>query len=235
MNIVKKISSIVLSMLLLLVATAPICFAVDAAAPAAQSVPWTAEDYLRAALSGAAGGLISGLVALVISWMNNRNALKFNQQKIDADKEALEKNYKQQIEKICYEEKRKLCGELLAMMSKFTLTGRDFNIIKVSKAYARTSLICGFRYGDYVSQNIEMIVNDRILRKHFSGSLKGEPISPQENERYQKRVQKYAPYYDVLVVITQKMLAGEELLPPTEWNLDDFEGSVPLEYRKLIS
>lgn len=208
--------------------------AAEAAAPAAQSTVWTFDDYLRGALSGAAGGLISGLVALVIGWMNNRNALKINQQKIDADHNALEINHKKQIEKLCYEEKRKLCNELLAEINKFTFVGREFNIEKVSKIYSRTSMTCGFRYGDYVRQTIEMVVNDDILKKYFSQTSKKDSMPFDDKELYMQRLNIYEQFYNSFVIITQKMLAGEELLPAREWNLDDFEGSIPIDYRRNL-
>lgn len=201
--------------------------------PAVQSAIWTSTDYLKGAFTGAVGGLISGLVALVIGWMNNRNALKLNQQKIDADKEALEKSHKNQIEKICYEEKRKLCFELLQGLSEFTLRAGEFNLNEVARLYSMTSLNCGFRYSDYARQQVGLITNDRILKKsrtNYKIFLKED----EEKNEYHSRVNLYVQFYKMFTLITQKMLAGEELLPAREWNLDDFEGSVPLDYRKLL-
>ncbi|WP_417292752.1 hypothetical protein, partial [Desulfovibrio porci] len=78
------------------------------------------------------------------------------------------------------------------------------------------------------------IVNDDILKNYSSKTSKKNSISSSEKEAYRKRIKEYKQFYNAFIVITQKMLAGEELLPATEWNLDDFEGSVPLDYRKLI-
>lgn len=66
--------------------------AADAAAPTAHATPkgeWLTADFIRTLLSVAAGGVISGIVALGLALMNNRHAFKLNQQKINADKEKL--------------------------------------------------------------------------------------------------------------------------------------------------
>lgn len=58
-------------------------------APPVQSGEWFTADFIRTLLAVAAGGVISGIVALGLAIMNNRHAFKLNQQKIDADKEKL--------------------------------------------------------------------------------------------------------------------------------------------------
>ena len=58
-------------------------------APVMQNGGWLTADFIRTLLSVAAGGVISGIVALGLAFMNNRNAFRLNQQKIDADKEKL--------------------------------------------------------------------------------------------------------------------------------------------------
>ena len=228
----KKLSFCVVATAFILSAIAAL--AADAAAPTAPAVQgavWTTADYLRAALSGAAGGLISGFVALVIGWMNNRNALKLNQQKINADREAQEKSYKQQIERLCYEEKRQLCTELLQEISEFNLANGNFDVHKAWDIYAKLSFVCGFEYRKYANNMVQLINNDSILIK----GLKSYNINKKEKEERDEffyRVKKYMSFHNAFVIVTQKMLAGEDLLPSTKWNLDDFEGSVPLDYRQ---
>ena len=221
--------------LLLLVPIAAL--AADAAKPTAsavQSAAWTTADYLRAALSGAAGGLISGLVALVIGWMNNRNALKLNQQKIDADTEALRINYQNQINKLCYEEKKQICTALLTELSEFNIFQRNFNITKAILLYTKTIFTCPTTYSEHAFELIQLVACDTILRKALDNNAE-KFVEKNTAEVFLKRVGDYNKFYKIFVIITQKMLAGEDLLPPTKWNLDDFEGSVPLDYRKLLS
>lgn len=203
------------------------------AAPAAQSAVWTSTDYLKGAFTGAIGGLISGLVALVIGWMNNKNALKINQQKIEAEEKSLEKSYAQQIAKICYEEKRKLCSELLQEINEYTLVKRIYDIRKIWHIYTQISFYCGFRYREYARCIINLATNDEILKK-CATLHKKKTETDKETEDIHNQLHKYMKFYNSFVIITQKMLAGEELLPPTKWNLDDFEGSVQLDYRQSL-
>ena len=93
-------------LLLFLLIFSVTALAADTAASAAQSTAWTFNDYLRMALSGAAGGLISSIIAIYVSWRSNKNALKINREKIRADQIAQDKNYENQIKKLQYEEKR---------------------------------------------------------------------------------------------------------------------------------
>ena len=86
--------------------------AADAAAPTApavQSAAWTTADYLKAGFSGAAGGLLSGFMALIGIWLKNKSDEKNTQDKIAADKEALTISHQNQIDKLCYEEKKQIC------------------------------------------------------------------------------------------------------------------------------
>ena len=110
-----------ISFLLFLLALPVTALAADAAAPAAQSAAWTAEDYVKAGFSGAVGGLLSAFVALLIGWANNKTALRIAKQKIDADKEVQELAYKKQIEKLQYEEKRKACIDYLSAMNPYLM------------------------------------------------------------------------------------------------------------------
>lgn len=204
------------------------------AAPVVQSTAWTFDDYLKGALSGAAGGLISAFGALVIGWMNNRNAQRLNKQKIDADQKALEKSHKQQIEKICYEEKRKRSFELLNEISDFTLIANGCDITNATKILTEIITICEFSYSEYAKQMLALIATHPILKKGiYARTLNA--MSPEEEAEYQDAIKKYAQFFKVFVVITRKMLDGEELIPFDKWDFEDFEGSVPLDYRKLIS
>ena len=222
----------------LLLLTCPIAaLAADAGAPTApavQSAVWTIEDYLKAGFSGAAGGLLSSFMALVGIWLRNKNAEKINKQKIDADKESIEKSYKHQIERICYEEKRKICLDFLSEIDFIKLMTGKLRIENAVLLSIKINITCDQTYSNYISYIMRLITQDRILRKS-DPSYKILSQSTDEIAEFMQRASLYSKFYRSIVVITRKMLAGEELLPATEWNLDDFEGSVPLDYRKLIS
>lgn len=133
--------------------------AAGAAAPAVQSTAWTFDDYLRGALSGAAGGLISGFVALFIGWMNNKNALIINQQKIDADKKIKEVEYKNNIDKINYEEKRKICAEYIALIDPTVLRSGKYDFDKALYTCSQIALLCGRQYALYAYSIHNIIVD----------------------------------------------------------------------------
>ena len=195
-------------------------------APAVQSAVWTSTDYLKGALTGAIGGLISGFVALVIGWMNNRNALKLNQQKIDADKEALIATHQNHIINMCYEEKKKLCYDLIIEFNKTIFDRKRPNHEEIERIFSGILFICDIRYNEYARQY------EHIVNQYRSKDCDEINFCVQLDQNICKNIKLF---YNMFVVITQKMLAGEELLPPRRWELKDFEGSIPLDYRKLIS
>lgn len=109
-----------------------------------------------------------------------------------------------------------------------------FDVRKAWNIYTKISFVCGFEYRKYANNMILLINNDSILIKGLK-SYHIDKKEKDERDEFFYRVKKYMSFHNAFVIVTQKMLAGEELLPPTKWDLDDFEGSVPLDYRKLIS
>ena len=229
----SSIKIITLAFLALLVPIAVLAAdATTPTAPAVQSAAWTAEDYLRAALSGAAGGLISGFVALVIGWMNNRNALKINQQKIAADVRSQNKSHKLQIDRLCYEEKRRICIDFLNYVSPQSIFLGKFDIVESSKLHNMICLTCDNGYSHYANELQMLIVNDQKILEYAASHA-----SPRTKEFdiLSEKILMYHKFYDVFIRLTQRMLNGELLLPIYNWELNDFEGSVPRDYRKYIS
>jgi len=230
-----KIQPMITACCLLLLACPIAALAADAAtstAPAVQSAAWTAEDYLRAALSGAAGGLISGFVALIIGWMNNKNALKISQQKITADAHSQDKSHKLQIDRLCYEEKRKICIDFLTYVSPQSILLGKFDIVESAKLHNMVCLTCDNGYSHYANELQMLIVNDQEILE-YAASHTGP--GTKEFDILSEKILMYHKFYDVFIRLTQRMLNGERLLPIFSWELNDFEGSVPLDYRKLIS
>ena len=203
----------------------------DAAAPSApavQSAAWTTADYLRAALSGAAGGLISGFVALVIGWMNNKNALKMNQQKIDADRKIKELEHKNTIKKIKYEEMRDICTRYIACIDPLLVKEGKYNFEKSIYICSQLTLACGRRYAQYAYKIPQLIVScNELLPSH----LRAAHV---DNITADKKFTQYIEFFQFFVLLTREMLEGKALPKPCEWNIDDFEGSVPLDYRRSL-
>lgn len=216
-----KFKVIILS-LLVLISTAIAALAADAAAPTApavQSAAWTAEDYLRAALSGAAGGLISGFVALIIGWMNNKNALKLNQQKIDADKKNLETQlashernlntqHKVELEKINFEEKKKALIEYFELMHPNNFLIKPLQFEKCERAHLLIYLLCPWEYYSHINKlRTFLITNPNMMNFH---TLFEEET---HQDSLKKSMDTYIQYYNDAWAATKKLFTGEVIEP----------------------
>lgn len=183
--------------------------AADVSAPNAstvQSAAWTAEDYLRAALSGAAGGLISGLVALVIGWMNNRNALKLNQQKIDADKLALKLSQEHQFEKLCHNEKKNICFKFIHMMHPEKIFKKEFSTDKINLMLFQIRVMFDDSYYSLAKKLVDYIENRSAFLYY--------ELCPPDDFTYAEVLEKseelfrfnYKIKYDELIILTRTSL-----------------------------
>lgn len=161
--------------------------------------------------------------------MNNRNALKMNQQKIDADRKIKELEHKNAIEKMKYEEMRKICAEYITCIDPVCVRTGKYDFEKIINTCSQIALICGARYAQYAYNLQEMIVFcDELLPFHMRSPAL-------EEEKINEKISHYVNFFHFFVSVTRAMLEGKDIPESTRWNLDDFEGSVPLDYRKLIS
>lgn len=201
-------------------------------APAVQSAAWTTADYLRAALSGAFGGLVSGIIALFISWETNENALRINREKIKADQIAQDKNYKNQITKLRYEEMRKACCELLSVIDPSGIIDRSVNIKEVLKRRNVLTIMCEYEYSVYVKK-----ISDMLILNRENLFLKSRPnyIFTVEHQEMIACMANYTKFFNVFSLVTKDMLDGHIILPAGEWNIMDFENSIPLDYKQRLS
>ena len=194
--------------------------AADATAPPAlaeQSTAWTTADYLRAALSGAAGGLISGLLALVIGWMNNKSALKRQHQ---ADKH--------QIEMLQLEEKKKIATDILLAANPIMLhKNRELDVVNIIKLHHIALLICTDEYCCYTKGLVDLAMQTNGLSQTYLLRL--------SRERHKAILDSYSRYYNICIHVSRLMLTNQNIIPTHGWNIDNFEESIPLDYRKLIS
>ena len=215
-------------LLLFLLIFSVTALAADTAASAAQSTAWTFNDYLRMALSGAAGGLISSIIAIYVSWRSNKNALKINREKIRADQIAQDKNYENQIKKLQYEEKRKACCDFLTAIDPGGLINCSVDINEVLKRRNLLTIICDGEYNIYVKKISDMLlVNKPIL---FSASRPSE-VNTVEHEAMLLCIGNYIKFFNVFCLVTKNMLGGIGILPSGEWDIMDYESSIPLDYR----
>lgn len=191
--------------------------AADAAAPAAQSAAWSLDDYLRGALSGAAGGLISGLLALVIGWMNNKSALKRQDQANT-----------HQIKMLQLEEKKKIATDILLAANPSMLhKNGELDVVGIVQLHHIALLICPDEYCCYTKGLVDLALQNNGLSQTYL--LRHTP------EKHKAIIESYSNYYNICVHVSRLMLTNENIIPTHDWNIDNFDESIPLDYRKLIS
>lgn len=183
-------------------------------------------------LTGVAGGIIPAAVAYYMGKRNVEASLAINEAKIQADKEALEIKHEKEMKKLRYEERKKLCTDFLSLVSPYIINNSNLGILKIADHHVLISLDCPDEYAQCARQLYEMLINDEKLKSVFKEK---KARTQQDLENIAINIHKYAQFYTMFIKITQKMLNEEKLVPPGEWKLNDFKGSVPLDYRKLIS
>ena len=92
-------------------------------------------------------------------------------------------------------------------------------------------LVCDEGYSNYACRLQNLILDSPQFERLFGIKLDEKS---ELSKNFKGWYENYVKYYDLFAALTKKMLAGEELLPPGKWNIDDFEGSVPPEYNDLI-
>lgn len=199
--------------------------AADAAAPTAHATPkgeWLTADFIRTLLSVAAGGVISGIVALGLAFINNRNALRLNQQKIDADKEKLEiefkfkkqendENEKRQKQSEFTKEKELHYKELIKKLKPTNLLNNldndDSDIDTSTLLYVDSN-----KYLPYIKRMLELRKNKTCIR-NVASFYCTEKNSMTEEEII--LLAKLRLYWSALIFATQRDLQGEKI-PPLE-------------------
>lgn len=183
-------------------------------------------------LSGAAGGLISSIMALFISWESNENALRINREKIKADQIAQDKNYKNQIAKLRYEERRKACCDFLAAIDPGGIIDCSVDIKEVLKRRNLLTIICEYEYNMYVKKISDLLLENKPIL--FSES-KRSTLNIEEQKDILLCIQNYTKFFAVFSLVTTDMLDGFTIHPAGEWNIRKFEHSVPLDYQQRLT
>lgn len=207
--------------LLLLAVAAPICFAADVAAsvaPAVQGDGWFTADFVRTVLSVSIGGLISGLAALGLAIISNKNAIKLNQQRIAADKEKLELEFKfkkqeqddiakRQRECEFAKEKENHYRALIEILKPNRIIKKydDGDSSRVTSAllYASTN-----EYLPYV-QRILRLLTDARCSEGIAAFFDNKKASMSQSEIFVWA--KLNLYWSALVDVTKKDLRGEKI------------------------
>lgn len=207
-------------------------FASDSNSTGTQGSGWSGIEYLKIILSGAAGGLISSIIAIYVSWRSNKNALKINREKIRADQIAQDKNYENQIKKLQYEEKRKACCDFLTAIDPGGLINCSVDSNEVLKRRNLLTIICEYEYNMYVKRISDMLINNKPIL--FSESRPSE-VNTVEHAAMLKCMSNYSKFFNIFSLVTKDMLDGFPIHPAGEWHIMDYEKSIPLDYQQRLT
>lgn len=183
-------------------------------------------------LTGVAGGIIPAAVAYFMGKRNVEASLAINEAKINADRDALEIKHEKDMKKLRYEERKKLCVDFLSLVNPYIIFDSNLDILKIANHHIFISLDCPDEYVQCARQIFEILLYDENLKCVFKEKKIRTKL---DHGNISQHMHMYIKFHTMFIKITQKMLNEEELIPPGRWKLDDFEGSVPLDYRKLIS
>lgn len=203
-------------------------FASDSNSTGTQASGWSGIEYIKIILSGAAGGLISSLFAIYIAWESNENALRINREKIKADQVAQDKNYKNQIQKLRYEEMRKACCDFLGAIDPGRIIDHSIDAKEVLRMRNLLTVMCDYQYNMYVKN-----ISDMFLGHKESFLKESNEIASGAVEHYHLpyKIGQYTRFFNVMVLVTKDMLDGVGILPAGHWNIRTYEKCIPLDYR----
>ena len=179
------------------------------------------QDFLKGVLSTAIGGIIGVIGNFIITLLNNEKAA--HRQRIDFDL---------QMGKMRYEEQVKACCAFLDSTSPYRLACNNFDINKVLELQSLLYITCNSTYSFYVKNIIQILTNNasRLYRENMPEDKKSAEYKTRFSD-----MKKYAKFYSVLVLATHIMLHHEPLIPSIQWDLDDYEKSIPLDYQQRLT
>lgn len=183
-------------------------------------------------LTGITGGIIPAAVAYYMGKQNVEASLAINKAKIDADKEALEIKYGQEMKKLRYEQRKKICADFLSTINPHIVGIGEFNITQSVFFYNIICLECPLEYAFCAKNMQELLLSNEAIQWSF-----GKKIIPDTDEykNLMTAMNLFLPFYNMFIIITQEMLNEKELPTPGKWNLNDFEGSVPPDYQNFLT
>lgn len=206
-------------------------FASDSSSTNTQAAGWSAIEYTKIILSGAAGGLISSLFAIYIAWESNENALRINREKIKADQVAQDKNYKNQITKLKYEEMRKACCDFLGAIDPGRIIDRSIDAKEVLRMRSLLTVMCDYQYNIYVKNISDMFL---VHKEYFLKESNEIDLCAVEHYHLPYKIGQYTRFFNVIVLVTKDMLDGVGILPAGHWNIRTYENSIPLDYQQRL-
>lgn len=195
-------------------------------------MPFEWASALTGTFSGLLGGIVPAFVAYRMGQKNINASLDINKAKIDADRAALEIKYEQEMKKLRYEQRKKLCTDFLSTINPHIVGIGEFDTTKSVFYYTLICLECPAIYANYAKKLQELLFTDETILGSF-----GKKFEPGTDDYHNliNRLTLFLPFYNIFIIITQEMLKENELPSPRKWNLDDYEGSIPLEYRQLFA
>lgn len=180
--------------------------AATSTAPAVQSAAWTIEDYLKAGFSGAAGGLLSGFMALIGIWLKNKSDEKNTKDKIEADLLALKLTQEHQFEKLCHDEKKNICFKFINTMHPEKIFKKEFSMDKINLMLFQIRIMFDDSYYSLAKKLVDYIENRSAFLYY--------ELCPPDDYTYEEVLEKsevlfrdsYKLKYDKLIILTRTSL-----------------------------
>lgn len=184
-----------------------------------QLLNFSAVD-IRSIVIGASGGLLSSLASVFICIMQNRHSIKMQKNEYDYS-----------VKKILNEERRHDCLSFIYETNPDTIISGNFSIEKSIFACNKIELSCSKAYHEYANNLIKIILSEKKISMFNTRELMKDTTKADDTKML---LLKYKQFHEIIIKITQLMLEDKSLLPAGQWKLDNFEGSVPLDYRQSL-
>ena len=239
----KRIAFTALPLLLLLAVTTPKCLAAEDGPSNQQPAPqhsklphyekntkappcslldddqflaWLGNEPKKNAFFIFLGGFIPALIGLTGVVLTNRGA-RIRQRE----------DNEHQIKLLQFEEKKKIATEFLLLANPMTIHRNETSIQDAILLHHIALLTCPDEYCCYTKGILDFFFENQSFSNAF---LKSLPF-----EQQVRTTKTYAMYYNILIHVTRLMLNNEKIIPSHGWRIDNYEESIPLDYRKLIS
>lgn len=181
-----------------------------------QFLAWLGNEPKKNAFFIFLGGFIPALISLTGVVLTNRGA-RIRQRE----------DNEHQIKLLQFEEKKKIATKFLLLANPMTIYRNETSIQDAILLHHIALLTCPDEYCCYTKGILDLFFENQSFSNAF---LKSLPF-----EQQVKTTKTYAMYYNILIHVTRLMLNNEKIIPSHGWRIDNYEESIPLDYRKLIS
>lgn len=157
------------------------------------------------------GGIIAGFFSLKIA--KNQNAFLMH--------------------KLKYENKIEICKLFLREINPSRCIDYSFNLQNIISMIGDISIICGYQYSIY-AKNIASMLNKDIYCK-YKKSYRSLTVDSEQQREMFSDVEAYIKFFNVMQLVTSDFLDGKTLIQSAEWDISNYETSVPLEYKNRLA